>query len=160
MNVKYSLTFAALLFAVGISSYPPSAQAGAEHYEYPFEVLDLNDCTGEVVLWSAIVEETLLINQTPSGRVVFISHWNFSGVVESTTSDDSWSIHNGVSHYVERFGVDGNLTGGMLLIERAQLRAESPGTSDIRLDVNARLSFNANGALVVDDVLYTYRCLD
>jgi hypothetical protein len=145
------------LLITGISI--PPALAGAERSEWPFITEDYNDCTDELVIWDALVTETFLYNETPSGQVLIRDHWRFKGTVEGVTTGFLWKT-KGIVSLTERFGLNNSQTGGFALIENALMRPQTPDAPTIRLDVNIRFAFNAHGELVVDRANYTYTCLD
>jgi hypothetical protein len=120
---QLSLVTIGALALLGVSIQ--SAQAGAEHYEFPFEVLDYNDCTGEDVYWTAVISETLLINETPSGQVVIMDHWSWEATIEGLSTGYEW-FTKGVSPYVETFSTDGSLTGGNFWIENSMMQPMRP----------------------------------
>ena len=147
-----------LIMLIAIGLYAPLAFAGAEHSEWSFTVDDWNNCTDEVVIWDAVIQETFHYNETPSGQVLVMDHWRFEGTVEGVDSGYLWST-KGVSPYTERFSLNNSLAGGFMLIENALMRPLTPDTPAIRLNVNIRLAFNASGELVVERVNYDYTCL-
>ena len=157
MNVIKVLGLGILLTAIGALVGIGNAAAGAEHSEWSFEVDDYNDCTGEDVHWVANVIETLQYNESPSGRVLLHDFWRFEGTVTGQSTGYVWTTR-GISSYMETYGLDGQLTGGWALVERAPLRSNSPGAPDIMLDVNMKFAYNALGELVVERTTYTYNC--
>lgn len=157
MKLIASVTLSALVLGLAGLSVVANAQAQAQHNEFPLQIIDYNDCTDELVSWDAVVREVVVNHQNPGGRGLFVSHWLWDGLVEGQDSGYIWSSH-GTSPYVETYSVDNFLTGGFVLIENSVLHPETPGAPRIKLDVNIRMRFNANGDLVVDQVQYTYDC--
>ena len=158
MNIigRTAVVMFVLLAALTVPAQP--AQAGAEHFEWPFAVLDYSDCTAEEVFWQAIVRQTLLINETPSGQVLILDNWGFEGTVEGLSSGYIWST-KGRANYHETFSLNNSLTGGFALLENAILKPITPGAPRVKLDVLIRFAFNAHGDPVVERVIYTYNCV-
>lgn len=157
MKLIKQVIVSAITAALALAVVAPAAWAGAEHHEFPLALLDYNDCTGEEVLWDVVVKEIFHAYETPSGQAHILSKWLWEGTVEGLDSGHIW-MSKGVSPYVERFSLENSLTGGFVLIENSILKPVTPGAPRIKLDVNIRLAFNANGDLVVDRATYTYDC--
>lgn len=157
MNVIKMLGLGALVVVIGAVFGLNNAEARAEHSEWAFEVVDYNDCTGEEVLWVAEVTQTFQYNESASGQVLMHDFWRFEGTVEGQTTGYVWYA-KGISSYMERFGLNGQLTGGWALIERAPMRPLTPGAPAIMLNVNMKFAYNAAGELVVERVDYSYVC--
>ena len=157
MNVIRLLGLGTLTLSIAVLLGMDTAEARAEHSEWAFEVLDYNDCTGEDVLWKANIYETLQYNESASGRVVLHDLWRFQGTVEGQATGYIWAV-KGISSYRENYGLDGQLTGGWALVEKAPMRPMTPGAPDIMLDVNMKFAYNALGELVVERTDYNYFC--
>lgn len=154
MAKTFLYAMAAMLLGLGSV---PGVQAQAQHSEYPFQVLDYNDCTGEEVLWTVVIREVLLDQQNPAGQGQFLSFWLWEGIVEGQQTGYVWTT-KGQSPYVETYSLENSLTGGFIQIENSVLQPASPGAPRIKLDVNLELRFNADGELVVERATYTYDC--
>jgi len=159
MKLLSRIGMVCLITAVTLGVYIQPALAGAVHSEWPFITEDYNDCTGEEVLWDAIVRQTVNYVETKSGQVNYREHWRFEGTVEGLETGYLWSTKGMVS-LIDRVSLDNNLTGGFGLVENALMRPLTADTPTVRLDVNIKTAFNAAGELVVDNVTYVYTCLD
>lgn len=159
MRSPSQILMGTLILLITVGLYIPLAFAGAEHYEWAFVTEDWNDCTDEVVTWDALVHQTLHINETPSGQVLFREHWRFEGTVEGQTTGYLW-FTKGMVSLTDRTSLNNSLTGSFGLIENALMRPLTPDTPTIRLDVNIKFAFNAAGDQVVERFNYTYACLD
>jgi hypothetical protein len=157
MKLKKRVMVAATTAILLLVTAAPATWAGAEHYEFPFTVVDYNDCTGEWVAWDVVISEVLQAHETPSGRGVFVDVWLWRGTVEGLSSGYLWTT-KGTSPYVERYALDGSPAGGFFWLENSVLKPASPGAPRIKLDVDVRMAYNANGEIVVDQFNYTYDC--
>ena len=142
---------------VVVSTYS-EARGGAEHHEWPFQVIDYNDCTDEEVLWTVNVRQTILDKQSPSGRGLYLDNWTFEGILEGVDSGYIWTT-KGRANYVETYSLEKSQTGGFVLIENSILKPVTSGAPRIKLDVKIRLTYNADGEPVVDRARYVYKCV-
>ena len=147
----------AIVAALALTGAAPAAFAGAEVVEFPFTTVDYNNCTDEFQYWDATVRSVELSKETPSGRGVYVNVWVWEGTVEGMDSGYQWTS-KGTSPYVERYALDGSPAGGYFALENSVLHPLTPGAPKIRLDVELRLAYNANGDVVVDKYSYTYHC--
>jgi len=135
----------------------PTAWAGAVVSEFEFLTEDYNNCTGEMQSWEAVIKQVELSSETPSGRGVYVSIWVWDAIVQGEDSGYLWTS-KGTSPYVERYALDGSPAGGFFLLENSVMHPLTEGAPMVRLDVEARLAYNANGDVVVDKAEYTYHC--
>ena len=143
--------------ALALVGPAPAAWAQAQHNEFPFVTQDYNNCTDEIQDWDVLIREVVVWRQTPSGQWVYVNMWIWDGTVEGQDSGYLWSSR-GTAPYVERYALDGSLAGGFFVLENSVLHPLTQGAPRIRLDVEIRTTFNANGDLVVDQANYTYHC--
>ncbi len=134
-----------------------AAWAGAVVSEFEFFTQDYNNCMEENQTWDATVRQVELARVTPSGRVVYVNIWVWNGTVEGDDSGYVWTSR-GTAPLVDRSALDGSPAGGFFVLENSVLHPLTEGAPRIRLDVELRLAFNANGDIVVDRASYTYHC--
>jgi len=135
------------------------AQNGAQHFEFPFQVGDYIECMDEDVLWDAVIYETYLEKQTPSGQGFVVDNWRWESTVEGVESGNLWYTR-GTAPYVATYSLNNSMTGGYIALENSVLQPVTPGLPRIKLTAFFRLQYNADGELKVDTAQYTYTCLN
>jgi len=135
------------------------AQNGAQHFEFPFQVGDYIECMDEDVFWDAIIYETLLVKETPSGQGVIVDNWRWESTVEGVESGNLW-FTRGTAPYVETYSLNNSLNGGYIAMENSVLQPVTPGLPRIKLSAFFSMRYNALGELTVDAARYTYTCLN
>jgi len=157
MKLLKRVTLAATTAALALTGAAPAAWAGAVVSEIDFATEDYNNCTDEWQSWDAVIKQVELSRETPSGRGVYVNIWVWEGTVEGLDSGYLWRSR-GTAPYVERYALDGSPAGGYFVLENSVLHPVTPGAPKIRLDVEFRTAFNANGDIVIDKASYTYHC--
>ena len=147
-------TVAATLALIGAV---PTAWAGAVVSEFEFLTEDYNNCTDEMQSWDGVIKQVELSRETPSGRGVYVNIWVWDAIVEGQESGYVWTS-KGTSPYVERYALDGSPAGGFFWLENSVMHPLTEGAPMMRLDVETRLAYNADGDVVVDKTEYTYHC--
>jgi len=135
------------------------AQAGAQHFEFPFQVGDYIECMDEDVFWDAIIYETYLEKQTPSGQGVIVDNWRWESTVEGVESGNLWYTR-GTAPYVATYSLNNSQSGGYISLENSVLQPVTPGLPRIKLTAFFTLRYNAAGDLKVDTANYEYTCLN
>ena len=145
---------------------PRSTSGGGPSYDLTFcfwpaqrgPAIDLitvdYNCTDEMQAWDAVIKQVELSRETPSGRGVYVNTWVWDGFVEGMDSGYVRESH-GTAPYVERYALDGSPAGGFFVLENSVLHPVTEGAPKIRLDVEIRLAYNADGDIVVDRASYT-----
>jgi hypothetical protein len=134
-----------------------AAWAGAVVSEFELTTEDYNNCTDEMQSWDVVIRQVEIARETPSGRGVYVNVWVWDGTVEGQKSGYLWES-KGTAPYVERYALDGSPAGGLFILENSVLHPVTPGAPKIRLDVEFRMAYNANGDLVVYQDNYIYHC--
>lgn len=158
MNSFRQLKLAPLAFLLAGTLAAGAANAGAEHFEWPIVVQDYNDCTDEAVEWVATVNETFFTNTTPSGQGHVMDHWVFEGTVEGLSTGYLWHT-KGIVQVSDNYSLENSLTSISGSIENGLLKPMTEGAPRVRLDVDFKMAYNANGELVVDRFNYLYHCV-
>jgi len=151
------LNCATVLMLLGMAA---NVQAGAVHYDYPFEwvIPDYIDCTDENGTWTLAVSEVSLDHETPSGKGHSMWHAWWDGTLVGDDSEYEWHTR-GILQAVSTYSVDGDPVGVSMQTENSVIKPLTPGAPWMIADIFMKMTYNANGDLVVEKFNYALDCL-
>lgn len=164
-NIKFIAT---MILGVGLVTGPASAAragndvvVGPIRDKFPFQVEDFNDCTGEMILWDAVLSTFDYVHVTGNaGRqtVHVLSQFRWTATILGYTTGYQWETKGGGKDVVKYDAVDG-MPFQEVFIENSVLKPITPGAPRINFSALIRFKTNAGGDVVIDSAKYVYKCI-
>jgi len=129
--------------------------------KFPFQVEDFNNCTGETILWDAVLSTFDYVHVTGNaGRqtVHVLSQFRWTATIQGYTTGYEWKTKGGGKDIIKYDPVD-EMPFKEVFIENSVLKPITPGAPRINFSALIRFKTNASGDVVIDSAKYEYRCI-
>lgn len=164
-NFKF---IASIVLGFGLATGPAaSALAGNDvllgpiRDEFPFQVEDYNDCTGEMILWDAVLSTFDFVHVTGNAgqqTVHSLSQFRWTARIEGYMTGFEWETKGGGKDIIKYDPTDG-MPFSEVFIENSILKPITPGAPRINFSALIRFKTDDSGEVVVDFARYEYECI-
>lgn len=167
MNTRYKFIANVIVGFSFVAGPAGSALAGNEvvlgpiRDEFPFQVEDYNDCTGEMVLWDAVLSTFDFVHVTGSAdrqTVHILSQFRWTARIEGYTTEFEWETQGGGKDIIKYDPAD-EAPFQEVFIENSIMKPITPGAPRLNFSALIRFKTNDSGDVVVDSAKYVYKCI-
>ena len=164
-SLKRTVFSATIVGAILLGSAGPVGAGNEVVYgpvrdELPFEVEDFNDCTQEVVHWTAILRTFDYVHVSGNSKrqtTHVVSKFSWEATIEGTTTGYVWETKGGGKDTVN-YDPSDNSPYREVFIENSSLKPVTVGAPRVRFHARIVVKDDGEGG-ILESVDYEYHCI-